>query len=299
MNNKISLDSDLCIGCRACVAICPRVCFTMTDQQKAPIISDEACHSCGHCISVCPEGAIRHLRYPSEEYQEIAKKLSEEAILGDQLYYFLKSLRSTRSFTSEPLEKELLERLIDVTRYAPSAKLVQNVELVIIRDPQIITRLKKLCAETIETFLRKLNNPLIRFLLRLVGKKASLRKGLKAKPRMLRMQEEFKKGEDSLFHDAQTIVVFHGKKNGLYIKENCLYAASYFRVLAHAFNLGTCLIGYLENFAKYNHEILSLLDIPKGNKIFETVVVGYPKYPFHTFVARKPSQVKWLVSSRE
>ncbi|MBD3192045.1 MAG: 4Fe-4S dicluster domain-containing protein [Candidatus Heimdallarchaeota archaeon] len=299
MNDKISLDSDLCIGCQACVAICPRVCFTMTDQQKARVISDEACHSCGHCISVCPEGAISHRYYSSQEYQEITEKLSTDAIPGGQLYYFLKSLRSTRSFSSKPVEKELLERLVDITRYAPSAKLVQNVELVVVRDPKVIIQLKKLCAETIKNTLRKLNNPFIRVLLRLTGKKEALQKGLKAKPRLLRMQEELEKGEDSLFHDAKTIVVFHGKKEGLYVKENCLYAASYLRVLAHGFNLGTCLIGYLENFAKYNPRILSLLTIPKTNRLCETVIIGYPKYSFRTFVARNPAQVKWLANAEK
>ena len=257
MPSKISLNSELCTGCKACIELCPRVCFTFnTAEGKASLISDTNCHSCGHCISVCPTGAINHLNFSSEDYQAIKAKLPEKAIKEDALYHFLKAIRSTRKFKAKNVEREILEKLVDICRYAPSAKLVQNVELVVVTDQETIGKLKGLCASTIGKVLKRLNNPLIRLLLRLVGKGQSVRNGLQARPRMLRMQQELEQGEDSLFHHAPAIIVFHGKKKGLYTKENCNYAAAYFRTLAQSYQLGSCFIGYLENYAKYEPKAL-------------------------------------------
>lgn len=48
--------SDLCTGCGACSAICPKGCITMSEDRngfKIPMVGD-ACVHCGLCEKVCP-----------------------------------------------------------------------------------------------------------------------------------------------------------------------------------------------------------------------------------------------------
>ncbi|MGL5541121.1 MAG: 4Fe-4S binding protein [Erysipelotrichaceae bacterium] len=52
---KISLDT--CIGCGACVGVCPVGALSLNDDSKA-VCDESLCIDCGACISVCPTEAI-------------------------------------------------------------------------------------------------------------------------------------------------------------------------------------------------------------------------------------------------
>ncbi|MHA1212644.1 MAG: nitroreductase family protein [Candidatus Heimdallarchaeota archaeon] len=287
---KIVINEELCIGCQACIDICPRVCFTLNEHKKS-VFESTKCHDCGHCISICSEQAISHVNFPGENYTSIKDSLNSEFLNGDQFYFLLKSIRSTRSYLEKPIETKLLDKLLDVTRYAPTGHHSQNVEIITISDQQIIQQIKDESAISIEKNLKKMNNPFIAFFAKLVGKGKLLKKAKIAESRLIRMLAEFGEDKDSLFHFAPLIVIFHGKEGGVSLSDNCNQAAAYFRVLAHAYSLGTCYIGYLRYFALFNKRILELISIPKGNQIQQTVIVGYPKHKFRTFVARKPSKI--------
>ncbi len=56
---KPTIDQKLCIGCGACVAICPEV-FELKDNGKAQVKDENACEKCD-CQSAkngCPVEAI-------------------------------------------------------------------------------------------------------------------------------------------------------------------------------------------------------------------------------------------------
>ena len=52
----IKIDKEACIGCGACVAVCPVTALAM-ENDKA-ICDDATCIDCGACISTCPVQAI-------------------------------------------------------------------------------------------------------------------------------------------------------------------------------------------------------------------------------------------------
>ncbi len=62
MSNKIQVDQDLCIGCGACVNLCPDI-FELDDSGKSQVITDANCDSCncdcGMIVDSCPVGAIK------------------------------------------------------------------------------------------------------------------------------------------------------------------------------------------------------------------------------------------------
>ncbi|MEA5017483.1 MAG: 4Fe-4S binding protein [Erysipelotrichaceae bacterium] len=51
------VDKDMCIGCGACVGVCPTEAITMQDDGKA-FVDEAACIDCGACVATCPVGAI-------------------------------------------------------------------------------------------------------------------------------------------------------------------------------------------------------------------------------------------------
>jgi Fe-S-cluster-containing hydrogenase component 2 len=51
----VKIDKPTCIGCSACVDVCPVQALSMVDDKA---VVDENCIDCGACISTCPVSAI-------------------------------------------------------------------------------------------------------------------------------------------------------------------------------------------------------------------------------------------------
>ncbi|MBQ7185532.1 MAG: 4Fe-4S binding protein [Alphaproteobacteria bacterium] len=51
------IDSNKCIGCHSCTAICPMMAIAIQSNGKCAI-DPAKCVSCGTCASVCPVAAI-------------------------------------------------------------------------------------------------------------------------------------------------------------------------------------------------------------------------------------------------
>jgi len=52
------LKQSECVGCKACVDICPVKAIYMENGKAC--IDQEKCIHCGKCLPICPFGAIKH-----------------------------------------------------------------------------------------------------------------------------------------------------------------------------------------------------------------------------------------------
>jgi nitroreductase len=55
--------------------------------------------------------------------------------------------RMVRHFTPEPVPRETIERMLDLTRHAPSAGFTQGQSFVVVTDPEMKRRVAELCGE--------------------------------------------------------------------------------------------------------------------------------------------------------
>ncbi len=53
----IKIDKETCVGCGACVEVCPVNVIEMVDGKADPV-RNEDCTSCGACVDACPVSAI-------------------------------------------------------------------------------------------------------------------------------------------------------------------------------------------------------------------------------------------------
>ena len=54
---EVLKDKHKCSGCTACMAICPKQCITMSQDEEGfmyPIVDDKKCIDCGLCEKNCP-----------------------------------------------------------------------------------------------------------------------------------------------------------------------------------------------------------------------------------------------------
>lgn len=54
---KANVNKNLCIGCQACISVCPTKAIELTSDNKVKIIESK-CIGCQACISVCPVNAL-------------------------------------------------------------------------------------------------------------------------------------------------------------------------------------------------------------------------------------------------
>lgn len=57
MGYEVNIDRDKCIGCEACVEVCPVDVYEMKDGKSFPV-STEKCIGCESCVEVCDQEAI-------------------------------------------------------------------------------------------------------------------------------------------------------------------------------------------------------------------------------------------------
>ena len=53
----VKIDHDLCIGCGACIGICPNEALELDADGKS-ICKEDKCQDCGACVATCPVSAI-------------------------------------------------------------------------------------------------------------------------------------------------------------------------------------------------------------------------------------------------
>jgi nitroreductase len=74
---------------------------------------------------------------------------------GDDLYEVMRCAPSTRHFTDEPIPREVLERVLDNARYAPSGGNRQGWRVIVITDRDIRRRLRELYQEPWDAYMIK------------------------------------------------------------------------------------------------------------------------------------------------
>jgi NAD-dependent dihydropyrimidine dehydrogenase PreA subunit len=54
---KVFVDAEKCIGCGACIGVCPASVFKL-ENGKSIVVNEETCIACHSCEGVCPTAAI-------------------------------------------------------------------------------------------------------------------------------------------------------------------------------------------------------------------------------------------------
>ena len=146
------IDENKCKKDGICARECPMVIIKLKDGNGFPEMvpgGEGICNNCGHCVAVCPNGALSHAGVPIEKSPLIDEELE---ISEEQAVQFLRSRRSVRFFKKKPVEKEKLQRLIEIARYAPTGGNRQPVEWMVLTDAD---RIREIAGLTVE-WMRKI-----------------------------------------------------------------------------------------------------------------------------------------------
>ena len=271
----MTIQAEKCTRC----GICAEACYLDAIDLETKTIDASRCMRCGHCMAYCPAGAVRQ---PGAEPPVIGANPAAE-----QFVSLVRSRRSCRNFRDKPVSRELLTSLLDTVRYAPTGSNTEGVTVSVLCSRQSV----KAVADAIFRFLNKLSKaalilaPLLAVALgpRRVGRALKLRGSL----------AQYQDGRDIITFQAPAILAFSAPRGTSTPEEDGVIWATTAVYHAETLGLGTCWNGFVKYAAQYNGRIRRMLGVPKGNRLYSVVLLGWPKFKARSGVVRKEASVVW------
>ncbi len=157
----------------------------------------------------------------------------------------IKTRRSVRRYTEEPISKEMIEEIIDVARMAPTWKNTQTIRYIIVQDKDIINKIASDCLLDFEynaKTVSQCNNLVI--VSQINGRCGYERDG----------SYSTSKGSGWEMFDA-----------GI--------AAQTFCLAAHEKGIGSCIMGVFDD-----NKIAETIGLPEGQTVAAIITIGVPKF---------------------
>ncbi len=285
----IVINQTMCTLCGACVALCTGPVYKRLDA-RIEAVAPEACWLCGHCVAACPADAIRHSAFPIEECLTI-----DTAVLPplDELVTTFRERRSARVFRDRPVPRQVVQELVGISRWAPSAGNRQPVDWLAIDDSARITELSALAIAAFVRAARLLHNPMARLARRLKLGAEKAAQELQRAESLERMAQEHAQGADPIFFHAPVVLIAHVPADESFGRDDAIYATYNLMLSAQRVGLGTCQIGYFMRALGLSRELGRALGLPEGRRVEVVLVLGYPQYRFRRAVPRRQPELVW------
>ena len=186
--------------------------------------------------------------------------------------------RSTSKYLDKEVSQELLEKIIETGRYAPSGGNSQSNHFLVIQNKQIIDHLVKMVErafsqmEITENMYRSLQNSI----------------------------NLSKKGGYVFCYNAPVLIIVANKKDYGNNQADCALALENMMLEANELDLGSCYINQLK-WLNEDQKILSYLQslgMNEDERVYGSLIVGYPDTndgkPLRKVLPRKGNEVTWL-----
>lgn len=271
----LSVDREKCKKDGFCAAACPMYIIKMGENEYPLLIDKEEnlCINCGHCLAVCPHQALFLKTMNAEDCAPVQKELFPEP---DSIRHFLQSRRSIRLYKNQALRREVLAKLIDTARYAPSGHNMQPVNWFVIENKEEVRRLSAIVIAYMQYMLKE--NPVFAL-----------------SSHFDRVVDNWEKGIDQVCRSAPHVVVAHAPKDLSIAHSACIIALTYFELAAFSMGLGACWAGFFNLAASTFPPMIKALELPEGHQAYGSMMVGYPKYPnlYRRIPLRNKPQITW------
>jgi len=270
----LRIDAEKCQRDEFCVRECPTAIIRLSKTEGIPVIapgSEGNCLDCGHCVAVCPHDALSHERIQIGDCPLIREelRLSEE-----QAVQFLRSRRSVRRFLDKPVEKEKIQRLIEASRYSPTAGNSQLVQWLVLNDKKQIA---EIAGMTVDWLRDVVKDPRI----------------AAASPYLPMVIAAWDAGTDSVLRGTPVLIVASAPKEAINGTVDITLALSYLDLLAPVMGLGTCWAGLLQAALLSSSAIYRAVGIPDRHPHHYPMMLGYPELKYYRLPERRAPKVRF------
>lgn len=258
-----TINKDTCIKCGECAKVCPFTCISMENEYPEMKSSKEkACLKCLHCAIICPVEALDFKDLPCEKEEVL--KLDEKAFNATK--NLILSRRSKRHFKKEPVPVKVIEEIIRISDFAPSAKNQHPQNWVVVLEQKKVEKIMELVLEWV-----------------------------KDNQMSLEILSEYKSGNNVVTFNAPHLIFGCAPREGkINPYTDTTIALTDIDLLFHAKGIGACWTGYLTRITNASKEIKELLEIGEEMQIFGSLAFGYSEGENYSRLPYKEkSQITW------
>ena len=196
-------------------------------------------------------------------------------ISSSDLSVYFRNRRSIRKYLPKLVDKVILEEVMDVVRYAPTATNSQYNQWVGVSDPKVI---QQLAAGTIGWM------------------KAVMRgdSGMAARYNLPAIINAYERGIDGICRNAPHIFISYTPSNYPGGVKDAVIAASHLELLLPSFGIGACWAGFLMRALQNSPELMKVVGLDDSSTVHAALMAGYPKYKYYKAPARNKVDVKWM-----
>jgi len=271
--SRLGVNRELCSGDAICRVVCPKDLLRM--ENGFPVLPEDRelqCNFCGQCVAFCPNGAVSLESFSDGAVEVLNPDLR---ITPAQAEQFLKSRRSVRTFTAEPVARDVIQKLLDAARLAPSGGNNQIIQWVVVERTEAVRELAGLVAEWFDTTARA--DPV-----------ASKRYAIDS------ILTRFRSGTDVILRNAPHLVVACTPAKAVWGAVDSAIALAVFNLAAHAHNVGCCWAGYFIRAAATSEKLRTYLGIASDTAVQGAMVFGNARFPSYRIPCRNDQKIRWL-----
>jgi len=261
--NRIAIDPEKCLQDGLCVQECPFGIFALGEDGVPTVVpgAEAGCIDCGHCIAICPGAAIHVNGKGSEDCDPVQ---GEHFVSREHVMQLFRSRRSIRSYKTEPVQRSTLEDLLNISRWAPTAKNVQPVHWIVLQNAQDVAGLSAMVVDW-----------------------------MRSKQIQPEIVQAFDQGQDIIHRGAPCLLIAHASSSGIKPVEDCSIAVATIEAAAPAFGLGACWAGFFMSAANDHQSIYDFLQLPEEHKVYAALMLGYPKVAYRRIPPREELKITW------
>lgn len=283
---------ETCTGDGLCAAVCPEDALEMVDEKAATVETRaDSCIFCGQCVAVCPTESLKMPELPMEDFHRL-----EKMPFGYyQLLDFLKLRRSVRVFKDRPVERGVIEKILDAAATAPMGIPPHTTEVVVLDEPAELDFLLESLVKHYDGLIKAFSNPIGRATIRLsVGAEIYGELQGHVVEVATRANEVYRRdGTDHYMYGAPALMLFHANRWGMSYEENAHLICTYAMLAALSLGLGTTIIGMIPPVVDRSKELRQRYGIPKENRVLTSLILGYPKYRYRQSIRRDLAGVQY------
>ena len=192
----------------------------------------------------------------------------------------IKTRRSVRSFETRPVSKELIERIVEAGRFAPSALNRQPWKFIIIDKHELIKELSLIAQERLKKLYKLI--PLLKIFV----------KAFKDQRVVNAVKKTAMSNDDTVFYNAPVVICVANDTRLTGSIHDCYLAAHNMTLAAHSLGIASCFIGRGKAIPKKT--LAKKLGVSDCYDFNVFVALGYTKDFPKTPPARKQDTVKWV-----
>lgn len=264
-----TIDHAKCTRDGLCAADCPMGIIAMNGHGPEPIPgAEQMCINCGHCTAVCPHGALTLRTMPLEQCPPLQPGWQLQSQQVEQL---LKGRRSIRAYKPEPVPRDVLTKIIDVARFAPTGGNSQSIHWTVVQDAQEVRRI---AAAVIDWLREAVQTPQMSWARSLIT--------------------AWENGSDPICRNAPHLILTHvPKQQAQMAGADGAIALTFAELAALPHQVGTCWAGFVMMAAAMSPAVQAALKLPDDHQLLGGMMLGYPKLKFHRIPMRNAARVTW------